>query len=352
MSDLHENLNTALAEVEPSPAPVEAAMLAGRKIKNRRRAGLLAGAVAVVVAAVVGVPALTRQAALPPSPATSHIRVTVNPPGPHSPAGLIASGLIGTAPWTVIVKSPKTDNCMITGDGLAVYACNGDPGQPTAAAPISFEGEGGDSGQDPDYVSFGEVWKSVVSARVELSDGTTLTLHPVEVDGLRYVAFANPASVPVESVTASSRSGAIATAIPYTSSTGMPSFAAWLRPGQPRPREFSGTFGSGISATAYVGPWGTCLEADHTGDCIPVTGALGTAMMVESSSAVYGSAAERVSYLTITRKDGGTVRAAAIAVGPQKFWAVPLPWSQHVGARWTAYDDEGKAVGSGTIQAG
>ena len=83
MSDLHENLNAALTAVEPGAAPVEAAMLTGRKIRNRRRAGLLAGAVAVVVAAAVGVPALTRQQALP-APTTSHIRVTVNPPGPHS----------------------------------------------------------------------------------------------------------------------------------------------------------------------------------------------------------------------------------------------------------------------------
>ena len=75
MSDLHEDLNTALAAVEPGAAPVEAAMLTGRKIRNRRRAGLLAGAVAVVVAAVVGVPALTRQEALPAPPrATSGSR--------------------------------------------------------------------------------------------------------------------------------------------------------------------------------------------------------------------------------------------------------------------------------------
>ena len=86
MSDLHEDLTTALAAVDPGAAPVEAAMLTGRKIKNRRRAGLLAGAVAVVAAAAVGVPVFTHQEALPPTPTTSHIRVTVNPPGPHSPA--------------------------------------------------------------------------------------------------------------------------------------------------------------------------------------------------------------------------------------------------------------------------
>ncbi len=83
MSDLHEELSAAFAAVEPGAAPVEAAMLTGRKIKNRRRAGLLAGAVAVVAAVAVGVPALSRPDALPP-PATSHIRVTVNPPGPHA----------------------------------------------------------------------------------------------------------------------------------------------------------------------------------------------------------------------------------------------------------------------------
>ena len=34
VSDLHEDLNTALAAVEPGAAPVEAAMLTGRKIRN------------------------------------------------------------------------------------------------------------------------------------------------------------------------------------------------------------------------------------------------------------------------------------------------------------------------------
>jgi hypothetical protein len=255
VSDLHENLNTALAAVEPGPAPVEAAMLAGRKLRNRRRAGLLAGAVAVVVAAVVGVPALTRQEALPPSPVTGHVRVTVNPPGPHSPVGLIASGLIGSERWSFsIPKSPNGYNCVIPGAVLAFLACNGTLGQPTAADPISFEGEGTGSTN----VSFGEVWKGVVLARVELSDGTSLTLHPAEVDGLRLVAFADPTSVRVDSVTAYSRSGEIATAIPFDTPDGFPapegfaSFAAWLRPGQTQPGKFSGTFGSGVTATAYV----------------------------------------------------------------------------------------------------
>jgi hypothetical protein len=357
VSDLHEDLTTALAAVAPGAAPVEAAMLTGRKIKNRRRAGLLAGLVAVVVGAVVGVPALTRQEALP-TPATGHIRVTVNPPGPHSPAGLIASGLIGSAPWNVTVMSPSSDNCTFEGNGLSIIACTGDQGQPTAAAPISFEGEGSDGGPVPVNITFGEVWKDVVSARVELSDGTILTLHPVEVDGSRFVAFASPFSVPVDSVTAYSRSGAIATAIPFDWPGGLlPSFEAWLRPGQALPARLTGTFGSGTvqgkpwRATVYLGPWGTCITVGHDGDCLgsrrPATGWAGG-----SDSWVVGTAADSVSYLVITLKDGSTVRAEATAVGSQKFWGVPLSSSQQTDSHWTAYDAAGRAVASGSVPTG
>ena len=358
MSDLHEDLTTALAAVEPGAAPVEAAMLTGRKIKNRRRAGLLAGAVAVVAAAVVGVPVFTHQEALP-TPTTSDIRVTVNPPGRHSPAGLIASGLIGSEPWNVSFESPNSNNCVSEGNGMSLYVCTGDQGQPTAAAPISFEGEGGDGSPVPANITFGEVWKDVVSARVELSDGTILTLHPAEVDGSRFVAFASPISVLVDSVTAYSRSGAIATAIPFEPPGGLlPSFEAWLRPGQALPARLTGTFGSGTAqgkpwrATAYLGPWGTCLTVGHDVDCFgsqqrPATGWTGG-----SESWAVGTAADSVSYVVITLKDGSTARAEATAVGSQKFWGVPLSSSQQADSRWTAYDAAGQAVASSSLPTG
>jgi hypothetical protein len=351
VSDLHEDLNTALAAIEPGAAPVEAAMLTGRKIRNARRAGLLAGAVAVVVAAVIGVPALTHEEALP-TPDTSHVRITVNPPGPHSPAGLIASGLVGATPWSLSVTAANSKNCAFTGADLGYFSCNGILGQVSAADPISFEGESGEGGADPAFASFGQAWQGVVSVRVALSDGVTLTLHPVEVDGMRFVAFATPAGLPIDSVTVYSRSGEFAVAIPFNAPDGFPGFGAWLRPGQARPRQYSGAFGSGVVATAYVGPWGTCLEVSGGGDCSPVIDTPSTAMMGASGSVVFGSAAESVSYLTITRKDGSTLRAAAIAVGPHKFWAVPLSQSEQAGARWTAYDAAGKAVGSGSIATG
>ena len=311
-----------------------------------------------MVAAVVAIPAFAHQEALP-APTTSRIRVTVNPPGPHSPAGLIASGLIGSAPWNVTVMSPSSSNCTFEGNGMSIVACTGNQGQPTAAAPITFEGEGGGGSPVPVNISYGEVWKDVVSARVELSDGTILTLHPAEVDGARFVAFASPVSVLVDSVTAYSRSGPIATAIPFEPPGGLlPTFEAWLRPGQAPPARLTGTFGSGTvggkpwRATAYLGPWGTCLTVGPDADCFGSQARPATGWAGGSESWVVGTAADSVSYLVITLKDGSTVRAEATAVGPQKFWGVPLSSSQQAGSRWTAYDAAGTAVASGPVRTG
>jgi len=354
VSDLHERLTSAFATVEPGAAPVEGAIRAGTRIRNRRRAGLLAGAVAIGVAAIVGVPALARHQALP-APTTSRLRVTVNPPGPHSPPGLVASGLIGSEPWNVSFQSSSSGNCTSESNNLSATECTGDQGQPTAAAPISFQGEGGDGGPIPVDINVGAVWKDVVSARVELSDGTILTLRPATVDGVRFVAFASPESVPVDSVTAYSASGAIATTIPFDPPGWIPVFEAWLRPGQALPARVTGTFGSGTAqgkpwrATAHLGPWGTCLTAGHDLTCFgsqprPATGWVG-----RSDTWLVGTAADSVSYLVITLKDGSTVRADATAVGGHKFWGLPLGMSQQAGSRWTAYTAAGHPVTAGTL---
>jgi hypothetical protein len=355
VSDLQENLKSALAAIDPGPAPVEAAMRNGGKIRNRRRVGLLAGTVAIVAAAVVGVPAFAHHAALPPAPVTGHIRVTVNPPGPHSPAGLIASGLIGTKPWNLSVESPDSKNCMFTGAGMSSYACNGDLAQATANDPIVFEGGGGQTGTVPTFVNLGVVWKDVASARVELSDGTLLTLHPVKIDGMRFVAFAIPMHLAVDSVTAYSASGEIAAAIPYQQPGGAPIFQEWLRPGQAVPAQVSGVFGSGTvdgrawRATAHLGPWGTCLVYEGNSGCFDPSQHPATGAFVGSASWVAGTAAESVSYLIITLKDGSAVRVGVTAVGPEKFWGVGFGEKAHTGAHWTAYNIEGKAVGSGSV---
>jgi hypothetical protein len=65
-----------------------------------------------------------------------------------------------------------------------------------------------------------------------------------------------------------------------------------------------------------------------------------------------GTAADSVSYVVITLKDGSTVRAEATAVGPQKYWGVPLSSSQQTGSHWIAYDAAGQAVASGPVPTG
>jgi hypothetical protein len=358
VSDLHEDLNTALGAVEPGAAPVEAAMLAGRKIRNRRRAGLLAGAVAVVVAAVVGIPAFAHQEALP-QPTTTHVRVTVNPPGPHSPAGLIASGLIGDQRWDVVVQSPWSHNCMVTGINLAFVACNGGLTAPGASDPIAFDGTSGGTGKGIQYfVSYGVVRKDVSSVRVVLSDGTVLNPRPTMVPGGRLVAFATPPEVPVESITVYSRTGEIARAIPFNgpAGNGEPTFTQWLRPGQAVPGRVSGTIGSGTvdgqawRATAYLGPWGTCVDLGNGTGCFsptqhPQTGGVGGSPLDE-----WGTAAESVSYLMVTPKGASTrMRVDVTAVGSEKFWAFHLTKNEQMGGHWTAYDEVGRQVASGSL---
>jgi hypothetical protein len=126
VSDLRENLDSAFTAIDPGPAPVEAAMRKGGKIRNRRRAWAVAGSVAAIGIAAACFPALARQQALP-APTTSHVRVTVNPPGPHSPAGLIASGTIGAGTWQWLVSKPGANDAP---RGQQCFTAGGDAGRP------------------------------------------------------------------------------------------------------------------------------------------------------------------------------------------------------------------------------
>jgi hypothetical protein len=367
VSDLTERLDHAFAAMEPGPAPVEAAMNHGKKIRNRRRAAVLAGSAAVIAGAVACVPVLAHHQALPP-PANSHIRVTVNPPGPHSPAGLIASGVVGTKPWDLLLESPATNNCAITGIGLGTTDCIGLVPQ-AGGDPIAFAGMGGGansdgSGKEAFFVSFGVVRKDVTSARVVLAGGTVLTLRPVEAHGMRWVAFADPVGVPVESLTAYSRTGAIATAIPFNgpNGNGSPSIDTWLRPGQAGAARLTKTIGSETvnghtwAVTVYIGPWGTCIETVGGGDCFASTAHPQgeTAEMAStgnqpSGTLVFGEAASSVSYLIVTPKGGAAMRVGVTAVGQQKYFAFSLTRAVRKGDRWTAYDAAGQTVASGAL---
>jgi hypothetical protein len=82
--NLHEQLDDVFEAISPAPAPIEATMKRGTRIRWRRRVVAVTG-VAAVVAAAIGVP-LTVHWQASPAPAITRYSVTVRPPGPHAPA--------------------------------------------------------------------------------------------------------------------------------------------------------------------------------------------------------------------------------------------------------------------------
>ena len=108
--DLRDRLDDMLAKLAPSPAPIEAAMRQGKRIRWRRRATAAAG-LAMVIAAAAIVPSAVHFGAAP-EPATTHRgvhnSVTVQPSGPHSPEGEIALGTINGKPWRITISKPDS----------------------------------------------------------------------------------------------------------------------------------------------------------------------------------------------------------------------------------------------------
>ena len=56
-----------------------------------------------------------------------------------------------------------------------------------------------------------------------------------------------------------------------------------------------------------------------------------------------------MSYVTITFKHGSAIRVGVTTIGPERFWGVGLGAKSATGARWTAYNAEGKRVASGSV---
>jgi hypothetical protein len=363
--DLYERLDGAVGAIAPRPAPVDGAMRRGRVIRWRRRAVAVAG-VTVVAAGVVAVPSLRHAAS--EEPATSRYTVTVQPPGPGSRPGLIASGTVNGQRWTLTAGRPGAGGA---GRGQQAVTASGPAFGPTglnASGPafttvsadlVAFTG----FSTGPTQAAYGPVAADVSYVTVRLGNGTVLTLHPARVYGVRLVAFAIPLGAPVVSATAYSPRGEIATAIPFNDPGSMTTFGNWLMPGQPGLARASGLVGSGSylgkawSVRAYLGPWGVCLagQAARTtaSSCAETTtgSELGTSVMfwTEAVPAVAaGSADPSVVRVVVTSPDGKTTQVRPVTVGGLKFFAFPFgqgprPW------QWTAYDGTGHVVAADKV---
>ncbi len=365
--DLYERLDLAVGAVTPREAPVDGAMRRGRGLRLRRRAAVAAGVAAVVAAGLVAVPSLRHTATERPAASYS---ATVRPPGSHSPPGLIASGTVNGQRWQIVAGRPGAGGAgrgeqIFLATGPALDSGSASTSVPTAALkskdPVVFLG----LSCGPTQVQFGELRADVSSVKVNLGNGSTLTLHPATVWGVRMVAFAIPMGAPVVSATAYSAHGDIATAIPFNGG-GMANFGTWLRPGQNGLALASGRVGSGSylgsawSATAYLGPWGVCLVGEAGGtsasSCTNATSAagLGTGVMLWTDgvpAVAVGSADQSVARIVVTSPDGKTTQMRLVTVGGARFFAFPFgkgpkPW------KWTAYDGSGHVIISDKVTPG
>ena len=350
---LIERLDQALDAITPRAAPVAEAVRQGRAIRARRRISAAAGLTAVAAAGVAAPFLLHR----PPSPPPAAQTVTVYPPGPGSPSGLIASGTVGGHRWRVSTDRPGS---AVAGRGnqcftaLGVLGC-GPVTHPTGSAPVELTGTSA-GGMMAEY---GPVARSVSYLTVQLASGQRLTLHPVTVFGTRYVAFAAPLHLAISRVTAYSRHGVLTTAVPFNGPTGLADVNLWLAPGQPGLPRATRLIGSGTSAgnawsvTGYLGPWGACVASRGggmiTSDCIGAPPPLSTSVLGWGAGpprVVYGPAAAAVTHVVVALAHGGTIRVAAVRVGSQKFFAFALAPGQRA-VSWHAYNAARQLVASG-----
>jgi hypothetical protein len=362
--DLRDRLDDMMAMLTPSPAPVEAAMRQGKRIRWRRRATAAAGLVVVIAAAAI-VPSAVHFGTAP-EPATTHRgvhnSVTVQPSGPHSPEGEIAQGTINGKPWRITISKPDSigQQCFqsagpaVGGHGPKI--CAQDTGT-VVGAPIVFY----ESFPPSDTAISGAVATDVSYANVTLTDGAVLRLHPVKAWGARYVAFVAPRGT-VAKVAAYSARGEIASSVPDP--VGSVNFGTWYPPGQhaPAPNHASAVIGTGTfdgnawSVRLSSGPSGECVDFGGTPGCEPYSRPAGTAIVqytiyggLSSAFAVFfGSAVPAVSRIAIEFPGGKTV-ARPVTVAGQKYWAFAA--AAYKSVHWTAYNAAGQVVGAGAGQS-
>lgn len=402
MNELREDLDRALRTVTFGEAPVERAKRDGRRIRTRRRVALLAGVLAVAAAAA-GYPALARNSAAPPAPASvskehgSYDPTLTDGPGGTtteaadglaSAGGEIAAGTMGGVAWHVSADGQgkanpvPADPCFtvslaLVGDlgGGCVDLPPAPASQLNASDPVLFGG----TSDAVTEATIGEAAADVTYLIVTFTDGQRLKLIPVTTHGHRYIAWIAPLTMTIASVVAHlggpyDDSGATATAMPFDPSGQMPVFGGWQRPGQRVPPRANGAIGGGRvmadhvawSASAYAGPWGACM--DYTaGDsnngsgtagyyCMPVTSATPVVIMgpVPSSIAglrfLLGSAPAGVAEVRVTLSDGKDLTARPVAVGDERLFAVALTGTAGP-TGWTSYDAAGRRSGGGLVSS-
>lgn len=355
--EIRARLRSALEAVPPARPPARTIIGQGRSLRRRR--WMSAGAaLAAVIGLGVALPGLIRD--VPPVPAAgSADRVTVNPPRPGAPAGLIGSGTINGHRWRVMLTG-SGKNAAAHGPGLPYIGVIPDTPQP-GGPPVEFT-----SGSATLTEEVGILRADVTFVTVRLASGTVLTLRPVEYHGARWIALVLPRRAGIANVIAYGRDGELAHAVPFRDGSAGNAIVTWLRPGQAGLARATVTVASGTSdgqpwtATAAAGPWGVCLTGFPGSNCIETaTGRLpsGSAAAIANCGPLgqatffQGVALMSVRSVRLQLSGGGKLRLRPVALDGTRYFAFTLGKGVRT-VRWRAYDAAGQQVGTGTSSLG
>jgi hypothetical protein len=379
---LRDQIGTALDQYTPGPVPFDTIVRRGRAAVVRKRIANAVGAI-VIVALAAGTPLILRSFT-GPAPATrppaTHYRVSVSPPAPGAPQGEIATGTVNGWRWQVRASNGPSGQICFIGRGISGLCDDSqDLAQEHSGPPVSFFGVNGSP--NPGSIVVGTVRADVNLVRVSLTNGSTLSLHPVQALGRRtapLLALGVPDPQAVTRITAYSSRGEIGYAIPFTGA-GAVETVRWLRPGQPAlPRPATYTVGSGSTrghawtVRLAIGPWGTCgnvyMARTSTGECwtgdlkalrpgqlVSYTGV--NAVLIQPSTGVFADqVAPAVSYVILTQRDGSIFRVSTRPAAGHRYFAYVSAYSPggktapgFAVVRWTAYDAAGRKLGSGSL---
>jgi hypothetical protein len=359
--DLRSQLGAALDDFAPGPLPLPAVVKQGRSVMIRRRV-TLAVAAAVLVAAAVATPTILHRISQPPRPVVpTHYHVTNVPPGPGSPKGLIATVGIDGRRWKVTASAQGGTVCI---QGFPQMGCESD-GIPRAYRSGDLADTGLGSGRFP-LLETGTVRADVAYLRLSLRNGQVLTLRPVPVFGrahAAFFAFAVPAARVVMQISAYSRHGEIAYAVPFTALGGVEP-VRWLKPSQPalpRPARYriggGNVGGTSWSLYLYTGPWGTCIGGAGGSDCwAGGVGQLARVRAADLLSFSIGSNASfvpiavssEVSYVLVSPTHGAAFRVRPERADGVRFAVFAVPSGSGT-TRWAAYSGSGQRLASGRV---
>ena len=361
---LRDRLGRLLGQVSAGPAPVDAVLRKGRRMRIGHRvlaATALVVAGAAVAVAATGISQAHRHHSVPSAPKPHHRQrfptLRVFKLADRARDGVIAegtskgqgwngtwriwidthtgkfyAGIVGFRRWTVgsLAKSEH-------GNGIATYH----------SADIEA--------WDGDYAM---VAPDVTRIVVTLNNGQRLTEYPVAAAGHRWVGILPPLGLDITAETAYSGRTELGHMVTFA---GLP--VTWLQPGQAGPAVQSRRVGAGTvpmhsrfrwSAVVQAGPWGYCMSL--TGyrtlglwaDCISpeqaaAAGVKAVTRTVRPSGLarwLIGTAGPSVAYLKLDVADGSTIEVPTVAVDGQLFYALAIVRGQDV-VSWRAYDPAG-----------